>query len=137
MYTFNEERKPLKETASGNGGILSYVGPRIKRIYEPASRGDGKRILVDRLWPRGMSKERAAVDEWIREIAPSTELRKWFGHDPSKWTEFKKKYRKELLKNRDLLRLKEEARKRTVTLLYAAKDPEHNNAAVLKEVMDE
>lgn len=111
---------------------------RIKRIYEPASRGDGKRILVDRLWPRGISKDRAAVDEWIREIAPSSKLRKWFGHDPSKWDEFKKKYRQELLGNRDLiLRLKEETRKRPVTLVYAAKDPEHNNAVALKEVLDE
>jgi uncharacterized protein YeaO (DUF488 family) len=111
---------------------------RIKRIYEPASRGDGKRILVDRLWPRGISKDRAAVDEWIREIAPSSELRKWFGHDPSKWDQFKKKYRKELLKNRNLiLRLKEDSRNGPVTLLYSAKDPEHNNAVALKEVMDE
>jgi uncharacterized protein YeaO (DUF488 family) len=124
MYTFNEE--------------MESKGPRIKRIYEPASGTDGKRILVDRLWPRGISKGRAAVDEWIREIAPSSDLRKWFAHDPSKWDEFKKKYRKELLKNMDLVtRLKAETRKGPVTLLYAAKDPEHNNAVVLKEFLDE
>lgn len=111
---------------------------RVKRIYEPVSRRDGKRVLVDRLWPRGISKDRAAVDEWIKEIAPSSELRKWFGHDPSRWDEFRRKYKKELHGNRALIQqLKAEARKRSVTLVYAAKDPDHNNAVVLKEVLDE
>jgi len=114
------------------------MGIKIRRIYEPASRRDGKRVLVDRLWPRGISRDRAAVDEWLREIAPGSELRKWFGHDPLKWDEFKKKYKEELRGSRDLiLRLKEESRKKTVTLLYAAKDPDHNNALVLKEVIEE
>ncbi len=110
---------------------------KIKRIYDPASPDDGKRILIDRLWPRGIKKEEAKIDEWLRDIAPSTELRKWFSHDPEKWQEFKKRYKRELTDKGELLRkLKAEAKKGTITLLFAAKDTKHMNAAVLKEVLD-
>jgi len=109
---------------------------RIKRIYDSASRGDGKRILIDRLWPRGMKKEEAKIDEWVKDIAPSDQLRKWFSHDPSKYPEFKKRYIKELEKKSDLVqRIKNEAKRDTVTLLFSAKDVEHNNATVLKELL--
>jgi uncharacterized protein YeaO (DUF488 family) len=107
---------------------------KIKRIYDPASSGDGKRIYIDRLWPRGMKKEEVKIDEWLKEISPSDALRKWFGHDPSKYEEFKKRYLKELEKHLESLeRIRKEAKKETVTLLFSAKDVEHNNATVLKE----
>jgi uncharacterized protein YeaO (DUF488 family) len=109
---------------------------KIKRIYDPASPTDGKRILIDRLWPRGLKKEEAAVDEWLKEIAPSSELRKWFSHDPVKWGEFSRRYREELQGQAELVdKLRREARKGTVTILYAAKDEQHNNAVVLKDVI--
>jgi len=109
---------------------------RIKRVYDPAAPEDGKRILVDRLWPRGLDKERAAVDEWVKEIAPSSELRKWFGHDPERWPAFRDRYRDELKEKRETLdRLRRESRQETVTLLFAAKDEEHNNAVVLRELL--
>ena len=109
---------------------------KIKRVYEPASAEDGKRILIDRLWPRGMKKEEAKIDEWLKEIAPSTELRKWFAHDPEKWQEFKKRYRQELKDKAEILeRLRKEAQKETVTFLFSAHDTEHNNAVALKEVI--
>jgi uncharacterized protein YeaO (DUF488 family) len=108
----------------------------IKRVYDPPSAHDGKRILVDRLWPRGLKRDEAAIDEWMKELAPSDELRKWFSHDPAKWPEFKKRYRKELEAKSGLLgELKGYARHGTATLLYAAKDTEHNNAVVLKEFL--
>ena len=109
---------------------------RIKRIYDPVSPDDGKRILIDRLWPRGVKKEDAKIDEWLRDIAPSDELRKWFAHDPKKWKEFKERYKKEL-KDKDeiLARLKKEMRQGDVTLLYSARDEEHNNAIALKEML--
>jgi len=111
---------------------------RIKRVYEPSVREDGKRILIDRLWPRGIKKDEAKIDLWIKEIAPSTELRKWFSHDIDKWTEFRRLYKGELAERSDLVkRLIEEAKKGTITLLFAAKDTEHVNAAVLKEVIDQ
>lgn len=98
------------------------------------SRDDGKRILVDRLWPRGLTKEKASIDLWLKEIAPSTALRKWFDHDPDKWKEFQKRYRKELRDNKELVSLlKEKIKKGTVTLVYGAKDEKHNEAIVLKE----
>ncbi|BCB96853.1 hypothetical protein JZK55_17750 [Dissulfurispira thermophila] len=110
---------------------------KLKRIYDPPSKGDGKRILVDRLWPRGVKKEEARIDEWLKDIAPSDELRKWFSHDPSKWEEFKRRYKAELKDQGELIeRLRAEAKRGTVTLLYAAKDKEHNNAVVLKEVVE-
>ena len=111
---------------------------RIKRIYDPVVPGDGKRIYIDRLWPRGLKKEEAVFDEWIKEVSPSDALRKWFGHDPSRWQEFRARYRGELEGKGELLeRLRDEGRKGTVTLLYSAKDTEHNNAVVMKEVIEE
>ena len=110
---------------------------KIKRIYDPVSRDDGRRILVDRLWPRGLKKEEAKIDEWLKEIAPSNELRKWFGHDPAKWQEFRRKYAAELAKNSELVeRLRAGAGKGMITLLFAAKDVTHNNAVVLKELIE-
>jgi uncharacterized protein YeaO (DUF488 family) len=111
---------------------------RIRRIYESPtpSRGDGKRVLVDRLWPRGLKKEEVVVDEWIKDAAPSNELRKWFGHDPARWQEFKKRYEHELKGKTELVeRLKKEAAAGTVTILYSAKDTEHNNAVVLRDLI--
>lgn len=111
---------------------------RIKRIYEPASPDDGRRILIDRLWPRGIRKEDAKVDEWLKDVAPTEALRKWFAHDPAKWQEFRKRYGMELeTKTEARERLKTEAMKGTITLLFAARDVGHNNAAVLKEVIEE
>jgi uncharacterized protein YeaO (DUF488 family) len=101
---------------------------RLKRAYEPAAPEDGMRILVDRLWPRGISKEKASLYEWEKEIAPSTELRQWFGHDPERWTEFQRRYRAEL---------RELAKKQTVTLVYGAHDEKHNDAVVLRDVLVE
>jgi len=109
---------------------------KIKRIYEKPDKEDGKRILVDRLWPRGLTKEKASVDIWLKEIAPSTELRKWFGHDPDKWKEFQKRYKQELKKNhQQVLILKEQVKTGIATLVYGAKDEEHNEALVLKELL--
>lgn len=108
---------------------------RIKRVYEEPAKEDGIRILVDRLWPRGLTKQRACLDLWLRDIAPSTELRKWFNHDPEKWTEFGVRYRKELESNNEPVKiLKEQLKKGTVTLVYGAKDEAHNEALVLKEL---
>ncbi len=109
----------------------------LKRIYEPYSKSDGYRILVDRLWPRGISKEKAKLDIWLKDIAPSTELRKWFNHDPRKWTDFKKKYKTELEDKREYLKEIKKADKehKVVTVLYGAKDEEHNEAVVILEVL--
>ena len=107
---------------------------KIKRVYEKPDKEDGVRILVDRLWPRGLTKEKAAVDLWLKDIAPSTILRKWFGHDPAKWKEFKRKYQLELKKNPGpFLLLKKQAKQAVITLLYGAKDEDHNQALVLKD----
>lgn len=109
---------------------------KLKRIYDPYSREDGKRVLVDRLWPRGIKKENAHIDEWLKDIAPSDALRKWFSHDPSKWEEFKRRYYDELKDKRELLKgLIVDSKKGTVTLLFGAKDIEHNNAVVIKEAL--
>jgi uncharacterized protein YeaO (DUF488 family) len=109
---------------------------RIKRIYESPDPSDGFRVLVDRLWPRGISKERAALDLWMKEIAPSAELRRWFGHDPERWTEFQVRYRAELKKHEpDLAELRAKMRKGTVTLLFGARDVEHNEAVVLQKLL--
>lgn len=110
---------------------------KIKRIYEPVQRGDGFRVLVDRLWPRGVSKERAHLDLWAKDIAPSTALRKWFGHDPKRWKSFQEKYKKELRNNSfELKKLRQLHRiHKNVTLLYGAKDTEHNEAVVLAKVL--
>lgn len=108
----------------------------IKRVYEAPSKDDGARILVDRLWPRGLSKAKASVDLWLKEIAPSTELRQWFDHDPAKWAEFQKRYRAELKNNQEPLKLlKDEMNKGPVTLVYGAKDEEYNHAIVLQELL--
>ncbi|MCI0664826.1 MAG: DUF488 family protein [Acidobacteria bacterium] len=107
---------------------------KLKRAYEQPSRNDGLRILVERLWPRGISKEKAEVHMWLKEIAPSTELRKWYGHDVSKWGEFQKRYRAELKEKEDLVKeLEKQARKNTITFVYAARDEEHNSALLLRE----
>jgi uncharacterized protein YeaO (DUF488 family) len=107
---------------------------KIKRVYEKPVKEDGIRILVDRLWPRGLTKEKASVDLWLKEIAPSTQLRKWFDHDPDKWKEFRKRYEQELKKNKEQVSLLQEQVKRgVVTLVYGAKDEVHNEALVLKE----
>jgi uncharacterized protein YeaO (DUF488 family) len=109
----------------------------IKRVYEPVSAKDGYRILVDRLWPRGLSKERAAVDLWLKDIAPSTELRQWFGHDPGKWNEFRKKYSAELAAHADgIAQILALAKRRRVTLVYGARDTEHNDAVVLLDYLE-
>ena len=110
---------------------------RIKRTYELPARGDGRRILVERLWPRGMKKERLEADAWMKEVAPSTELRKWFDHDPAKWKRFQVRYRKELRAKKDALKLlKKECKEQTVTLVYGARDENHNEALVLKGILE-
>jgi len=108
----------------------------LKRAYEPAGSGDGARVLVDRLWPRGVRKADAALDEWMKEIAPSTELRKWFGHDPARWDEFQRRYRAELARQPEALdRLRALAKAGVVTLVYSAHDEAHNDAVVLRQVL--
>lgn len=110
---------------------------KLKRVYEDVSEQDGKRILVDGVWPRGIRKEDLEHDEWYKDIAPSTDLRKWFDHDADKWAEFKKKYKKELKDHKELVdQIKKDADGHNVTLLYAAKDTEHNQAVVIKEYID-
>ncbi len=107
---------------------------RIKRVYEQPDQHDGRRILVDRLWPRGLTKEKASVDLWLKDIAPSTALRKWFGHDPDRWEVFKERYLSELKNNSEQIRLlKQELDKGVVTLVYGTKDEEHNEAIVIQE----
>ncbi len=112
----------------------------IKRIYDELSDNDGYRVLVDRVWPRGVSKERAHLDAWIKELAPSTDLRKWFAHDPTKYPEFRQRYFSELNANPEvrslITELNQRAKSETVTLLYSAKDEEHNQAVVLKDYLD-
>lgn len=109
---------------------------RLKRAYEPASADDGTRILVDRLWPRGVRKEDAAIDLWLKEIAPSTELRRWFGHDPARWAEFRRRYLHEVHEHADALaQLRALAQEGPVTLVYSAHDTEHNDAVVLRELL--
>jgi uncharacterized protein YeaO (DUF488 family) len=111
---------------------------RLKRVYESPDGNDGIRVLVERLWPRGITKERAAVDLWLREIAPSTGLRKWFGHDPDRWDEFSRRYREELRDHGEAIHtLAEMDREGTVTFVYAAHDEEQNSAALLKQYIEE
>lgn len=111
---------------------------KIKRVYQAPEETDGFRILVDRLWPRGVSKEKAKVDLWLKEIAPSNELRKWYAHDPEMWPEFQKKYRKELRGKSTYISIIKNHEKEhgTATLVYAAKDKDHNNARVIKDKLD-
>jgi uncharacterized protein YeaO (DUF488 family) len=109
---------------------------QLKRVYEAPAKEDGNRILVDRLWPRGLTKEKARVDLWLKEIAPSTDLRKWFAHDPAKWAEFQTRYKAELKNNsQQVALLKKEAAKGKTTLLYGAKDEQHNEAVVLQHLL--
>ena len=109
---------------------------KLKRAYEPPSAGDGTRVLIDRLWPRGISKQKAKLDYWMKDIAPSTELRKWFGHDPKRWAEFRRRYTAELREHPDLIaELRSLARKSPITLVYAAYDKSHNDAVVLRDVL--
>jgi uncharacterized protein YeaO (DUF488 family) len=108
---------------------------KLKHASKAPAKADGKRILVDRLWPRGKSREFLELDAWVRDVAPSTELRQWFGHDPAKWTEFRTRYFAELKKNPALASLRELTAKRTVTFVFAAADTEHNNAVALREYL--
>ena len=110
---------------------------KLKRAYEKPSRTDGSRILVERLWPRGLTKKRAALDLWLKEVAPSPELRRWYGHEVARWKEFQDRYRKELRQRKDAVQvLQQKARGGTVTLVYAARDTEHNSALVLKRFLE-
>ncbi|MEN9464324.1 MAG: hypothetical protein RL217_505 [Pseudomonadota bacterium] len=108
----------------------------LKRAYDAPDFSDGQRILVDRMWPRGISKENANIDLWLKEVAPSNELRKWFNHEVEKWPEFEQRFRAELADNAAVQSLKALAKKGTTTLLFAAKDTEHNNAVVLKKILE-
>ncbi|OWJ80492.1 DUF488 domain-containing protein [Haematobacter genomosp. 1] len=109
---------------------------RLKRVYDPPDPADGKRILVDRLWPRGMTRERAALDDWRKDLAPSDGLRRWFAHDPAKWPEFRARYLEELkAQDTALNQLRTEAEGEVVTLLYGARDTEHNEAVVLRDLL--
>jgi len=109
---------------------------RTKRIYDPVEYGDGYRVLVDHVWPRGVSRERARLDEWARELAPSDELRKWFDHVPERFDEFRARYRRELADHGELIeKLRDRGKNGRLTIVYAARDQEHNNAAVLAELL--
>jgi uncharacterized protein YeaO (DUF488 family) len=113
-----------------------HMDLRLKRAYEPAAPADGYRVLVDRLWPRGLSRRRARLDSWEKELAPSTSLRQWFGHEPSRFEEFRRRYIEELRSERPrLAELRRHARQGTLTLVYSARDAEHNDAVVLAEVL--
>jgi uncharacterized protein YeaO (DUF488 family) len=110
---------------------------KLKRAYEKPSRDDGLRVLVERLWPRGLTKYRARLDLWLKDVAPSAELRKWFGHDPAKWARFEKRYWNELAKKKDAVHLlKMKGKQGTVTLVYAARDEEHNGALALQRYLE-
>jgi len=129
---FEPKSSPGIET--GSEGQMNI---KIKRVYEKPVKDDGSRILVDRLWPRGLTKEKASVDLWLKEIAPSTELRKWFGHDPDKWDRFRARYKTEIRHNNDLIKiLTDKAKEQTITLIYAARDEKHNEALVLKQFLE-
>lgn len=109
---------------------------RLKRVYEAPQESDGTRVLVDRLWPRGVSKDAAAVDWWARELAPSSELRRWFGHDPARFEAFAERYRREIEGSEAFRELRRLAQEVTVTLVYAARDERHNNARVLEQMLE-
>ncbi len=118
-------------------GAVAPVRVSIKRIYEAPARGDGLRVLVDRLWPRGMTKEAAHLGAWAKELAPSTALRRWFAHAPGSWAEFERRYRGELKSHPvEIQALRRTARRRRVTLLYGARDPKRNHALILKAVIE-
>jgi uncharacterized protein YeaO (DUF488 family) len=112
------------------------MGIQIKRVYDAPATSDGYRVLIDRLWPRGVTRDRAHLDEWARELAPSTELRRWFGHDPSRFEEFRRRYTKELAAQGDKLReLRSRARTGMLTVVYSARDTQHNDAVVIAEIL--
>jgi uncharacterized protein YeaO (DUF488 family) len=114
------------------------VNVKAKRAYLPAEEGDGYRVLIDRLWPRGVSRERARLDEWARDLAPSTQLRRWFGHDPERFGEFRTRYRRELkAHSEEIAVLRRRADAGPLTLVYGARDTEHNDAVVLEELIRE
>lgn len=116
---------------------IGEMNIKLKRAYEQPEQDDGTRILVDRLWPRGLTKQKAAVDLWLKEVAPSTELRKWFGHDPKKWRSFRSRYQRELRRHPDPLQLlQSKAKEGVVTLIYCARDQEHNEAGILKQLLE-
>ncbi len=111
---------------------------KIKRVYEPVEPSDGRRFLVDRVWPRGMRKDAAHVEAWVKEAGPSDELRKWFGHDPERWTQFRRRYLRELDQRKDVVApLVQAAREGDITLVYSARDEQHNQAVVIKGVLEE
>jgi uncharacterized protein YeaO (DUF488 family) len=121
---------PRKHAATASHGVT------VKRVYDPPSAEDGMRVLVDRLWPRGLKKEKARIDRWLRDVAPSTELRRWFGHDPKRWDEFRERYTAELRGHSDALdELRRLAGEGHVTLLFAAHDEQHNDAVVLRDLL--
>ncbi len=132
-YGWNPEGKRAPERPARSRGAAGSV--RVKRVYDPAARDDGVRVLVDRLWPRGVSKAAARVDAWLKDLAPSTELRTWFGHDPARWPEFQRRYRRELAATDARDELLALADHHPLTLLFAAKDPAHNNAVVLRDFL--
>ena len=124
--------------ASAGSTEAPVVTVRLKRAYDSPAASDGYRILIDRLWPRGVSREKAHLDEWERELAPSTELRRWFGHDPARFSEFRRRYTEELSAQEDKLEeLRRLARESTLTLVFGARDTEHNDAVVLAELLRE
>jgi uncharacterized protein YeaO (DUF488 family) len=115
---------------------ITAANVRLKRAYEPPASGDGARILIDRLWPRGMTKKAAAIDEWFKDIAPSTALRQWFGHDPARWQEFRRRYAAEVRQNPEHLeKLRARARQGPITLVFSARDEVHNDAVVLRQLL--
>jgi uncharacterized protein YeaO (DUF488 family) len=115
---------------------IAAANIRLKRAYEPPARGDGARILIDRLWPRGMTKEKAAIDDWFKDIAPSTALRQWFGHDPARWPEFRRRYADEVRQNLENFdKLRAQARQGPITLVFSAHDEAHNDAVVLRDLL--
>lgn len=131
-------KRPVRRIAKRVRARGTRCAVELKRAYEQLSPDDGMRVLVDRLWPRGLSKEQLAVDFWLKDAAPSDALRRWFGHDPRRWESFAAKYRAELAQQTNLLRLLDELRRRgRVTLLYGARDTARNNAVVLREVLEE
>jgi uncharacterized protein YeaO (DUF488 family) len=127
----------LSTFALEGNGIMNGMIINIKRVYEKPAKTDGFRILVDRLWPRGLTKKKARVDLWLKDVAPSTELRQWFGHDPARWQKFTTRYAKELAKNKPEVKILKEAIKahKVCVLVYGAKDEVHNNAAVLRKFL--
>lgn len=120
-----------------NHPMSKVFAPRIKRVYLPAAADDGRRILVDRLWPRGLSKAEAEIDDWLKDVAPSTDLRRWFGHDPVRWEPFQQRYRAELKDNSAVTALADLVAVQPVTLVYAAHDEDHNHALVLAAYLGE